>query len=425
MVNEINLVSLGNTNIQFIDGDRGKNYPQKTDFYKNGYCVFLNTGNVKPDGFDFSDLYYITQEKDEILNKGRVQLNDIVLTTRGTVGNVAIFDDQVPFKKIRINSGMVIIRCSNRFYPYFLYSFFRSSLFKSQCGLNGSGSAQPQLPISAIKNIKIPEFNLKTQQSIAAVLSALDKKIALNKQINTRLEEMAKTLYDYWFVQFDFPDANGKPYKSSGGEMVFDETLKREIPKGWEVKSLGEIALTSSGGTPTSTVQEYYKGGNIPWINSGELNNNFIVYTDNFITQTGMDNSSAKLVSEKSILLAMYGATAGKTSLISFKTTTNQAICSILPKDMNYRVYIKSYLDNMYLYLVQLSSGSARDNLSQDKIKRLHLVIPESGILEIFSNVTEDFYKKIENNLKQNYHLTQIRDFLLPMLMNGQVSVAE
>ena len=286
-------------------------------------------------------------------------------------------------------------------------------------------SAQPGLSVNTLSKIELKLPDKKTQDSIFSLLSALDKKIALNKQINARLEEMAKTLYDYWFVQFDFPDANGKPYKSSGGEMVFDETLKREIPKGWEVKSLGEIASTSSGGTPTSTVQEYYKDGNIPWVNSGELNNNFIVHTDNFITQTGMDNSSAKLVSEKSILLAMYGATAGKTSLISFKTTTNQAICSILPKDMNYRVYIKSYLDNMYLYLVQLSSGSARDNLSQDKIKRLHLVIPESGILEIFSKVTEDFYKKIETNLKQNHHLTQLRDFLLPMLMNGQVSVAE
>lgn len=286
-------------------------------------------------------------------------------------------------------------------------------------------SAQPGLSVNTLSKIELKLPDKKTQDSIFSLLSALDKKIALNKQINARLEEMAKTLYDYWFVQFDFPDANGKPYKSSGGEMVFDETLKREIPKGWEVKSLGEIASTSSGGTPTSTIQEYYKGGNIPWINSGELNNNFIVHTDNFITQTGMDNSSAKLVSEKSILLAMYGATAGKTSLISFKTTTNQAICSILPKDMNYRVYIKSYLDNMYLYLVQLSSGSARDNLSQDKIKRLHLVIPESGILEIFSKVTEDFYKKIETNLKQSHHLTQLRDFLLPMLMNGQVSVAE
>jgi restriction modification system DNA specificity domain protein len=284
-------------------------------------------------------------------------------------------------------------------------------------------SAQPGLSVNTLSKIELKLPDKETQDSIFSLLFSLDKKIALNKQINARLEEMAKTLYDYWFVQFDFPDANGKPYKSSGGEMVFDETLKRKIPKGWEVKSLGEIALTSSGGTPTSTVQEYYKGGNIPWVNSGELNNNFIVHTDNFITQTGMDNSSAKLVSEKSILLAMYGATAGKTSLISFKTTTNQAICSILPKDMNYRVYIKSYLDNMYLYLVQLSSGSARDNLSQDKIKRLHFVIPESGILEIFSKVTEDFYKKIETNLKQSHHLTQLRDFLLPMLMNGQVSV--
>lgn len=323
------------------------------------------------------------------------------------------------------SADVLAIRANAEIDSHFLfYALFRDDFF-IHAMKGAKGTKMPRGDKAQIMEFKIPVFDLKTQQSIAAVLSALDKKIALNEQINARLEEMAKTLYDYWFVQFDFPDANGKPYKSSGGEMVFDETLKREIPKGWEVKSLGEIASTSSGGTPTSTVQEYYKGGNIPWVNSGELNNNFIVHTDNFITQTGMDNSSAKLVSEKSILLAMYGATAGKTSLISFKTTTNQAICSILPKDMNYRVYIKSYLDNMYLYLVQLSSGSARDNLSQDKIKRLHLVIPESVILEIFSKVTEDFYKKIETNLKQNHHLTQLRDFLLPMLMNGQVSVAE
>ena len=323
------------------------------------------------------------------------------------------------------SADVLAIRANAETDSHFLfYALFRDDFF-IHAMKGAKGTKMPRGDKAQIMEFKIPVFDLKTQQSIAAVLSALDKKIALNKQINTRLEEMAKTLYDYWFVQFDFPDANGKPYKSSGGEMVFDETLKREIPKGWEVKSLGEIASTSSGGTPTSTVQEYYKGGNIPWVNSGELNNNFIVHTDNFITQTGMDNSSAKLVSEKSILLAMYGATAGKTSLISFKTTTNQAICSILPKDMNYRVYIKSYLDNMYLYLVQLSSGSARDNLSQDKIKRLHLVIPESGILEIFSKVTEDFYKKIETNLKQNHYLTRLRNFLLPMLMNGQVSVAD
>lgn len=361
---------------------------------------------------------YPVQSSNGILgyhNEYKVKAPGITIGRSGTVGIPHLITKNF----FPHNTALYVkdFKGNNVHYIYYLLKNLKLNEYKT-------GSGVPTMNRNHLHPLKIKAFtDSKYQKSIAAVLSALDKKIALNKQINARLEEMAKTLYDYWFVQFDFPDANGKPYKSSGGEMVFDETLKRKIPKGWEVKSLGEIALTSSGGTPTSTVQEYYKGGNIPWVNSGELNNNFIVHTDNFITQTGMDNSSAKLVSEKSILLAMYGATAGKTSLISFKTTTNQAICSILPKDMNYRVYIKSYLDNMYLYLVQLSSGSARDNLSQDKIKRLHLVIPESGILGIFSNVTEDFYKKIEKNLKQNHHLTQLRDFLLPMLMNGQVSV--
>ena len=407
MVNEINLVSLGNTNIQFIDGDRGKNYPQKTDFYKNGYCVFLNTGNVKPDGFDFSDLYYITQEKDEILNKGRVQLNDIVLTTRGTVGNVAIFDDQVPFKKIRINSGMVIIRCSNRFYPYFLYSFFRSSLFKSQCGLNGSGSAQPQLPISAIKNIKIPEFNLKTQQSIAAVLSALDKKIALNKQINARLEEMAKTLYDYWFVQFDFPDANGKPYKSSGGEMVFDETLKRKIPKGWEVKNLGDWAEIRKGTLITEKTAN--TNGDIKVISAGV---DFSYYHD-------VANRP-----RNTITISASGANAGFVNFwrepifaCDCTTITNRVIGSTL--------YILNFLKIVQDFIYQQARGSAQPHVYPKDIEGLKIIVPPDLLLKRFSKFVENWNLKIANNEKQNHQLTQLHDFLLPMLMNGQVSVAE
>lgn len=393
---------------------------KEPESYGESYLFITPSDNFENKYID-KTIRSLSEYGKNVLNGKLLKENSVLVTCIGSaMGKVAL--NKFPaVTNQQINSIEVKEAFSSDYIYYCLknnYTLFRNAASGSTALPILNKTDFEELPIKIHKN-------LKNQQSIAAVLSALDKKIALNKQINARLEEMAKTLYDYWFVQFDFPNADGKPYKSSGGEMVFDETLKREIPKGWEVKSLGEIALTSSGGTPTSTVQEYYKGGNIPWINSGELNNNFIVHTDNFITQTGMDNSSAKLVSEKSILLAMYGATAGKTSLISFKTTTNQAICSILPKDMNYRVYIKSYLDNMYLYLVQLSSGSARDNLSQDKIKRLHLVIPESGILEIFSNVTEDFYKKIEKNLKQNHQLTQLRDFLLPMLMNGQVSVAE
>lgn len=426
MANEINLVSLGDTKIQFIDGDRGKNYPQKTDFYKNGYCVFLNTGNVKSDGFDFSDLNYITQEKDEILNKGKVQLNDIVLTTRGTVGNVAIFDEQVPFKEIRINSGMVIIRCSNRFYPYFLYSFFRSSLFKSQCGLNGSGSAQPQLPISAIKNIKIPEFNLKTQQSIAAVLSALDKKIALNKQINARLEEMAKTLYDYWFVQFDFPDANGKPYKSSGGEMVFDETLKREIPKGWEVKSLGEIVNFKNGINYSSDDV----GGSVSYIvNVRDVSNSsiFIHEDDLDIVNLQSDKLQAYQIKENTILVARSG-NPGATRLL---VNTNKLVvyCGFIiaaePKESNLLNLLFWFLKNQEERISDISAGTVLKNVSQDVLKRGCIVIPDKFILNKFNEFNRNIFAEISSMIKQNHQLTQLRDFLLPMLINGQVSVAE
>lgn len=417
MVNKISLVSLGNTNVQFIDGDRGKNYPQKTDFYKNGYCVFLNTGNVKPDGFDFSDLYYITQEKDEILNKGRVQLNDIVLTTRGTVGNVAIFDDQVPFKKIRINSGMVIIRCSNRFYPYFLYSFFRSSLFKSQCGLNGSGSAQPQLPISAIKNIKIPEFNLKTQQSIAAVLFVLDKKIALNKQINARLEEMAKTLYDYWFVQFDFPDANGKPYKSSGGEMVFDETLKREIPKGWAVKSLNQVADIVMGQSPDGASYNLEQEGTIFFQGSTDFDWRF--------PNVRQYTTSPTRFAQKGDILLSVRAPVGDLNISPFECCIGRGLAALRSKSGNnsFLFYVMKYFKTVFER--RNTEGTTFGSITKDDLHSLKLAVPADKVLEKYNEISSKYDEMIFIRSQQNHQLTQLRDFLLPMLMNGQVSVAE
>ncbi|XWY20369.1 restriction endonuclease subunit S [Bisgaard Taxon 45] len=293
-------------------------------------------------------------------------------------------------------------------------------------GNKKSGSGVPTMNRNHLHPLKIKAYtDLQTQQKIAQVLSTLDRKIALNQQINAELEKMAKTLYDYWFVQFDFPDENGNPYKSSGGEMVYNPELKRDVPKGWEVKKLGDIAKTGSGGTPKSTVSEYYENGNIPWINSGELNNSFIVSTENYISQLGLENSSAKIFPKNSILMAMYGATAGKTSIITFEATTNQAICSIMPNDKRLTFYLKIALSDLYLYLISLSSGSARDNLSQDKIKDLIIIVPNQEVIKKYANITENILNKITFNLHENKKLTQLRDFLLPMLMNGQVEVVD
>lgn len=169
---------------------------------------------------------------------------------------------------------------------------------------------------------------------------------------------------------------------------------------------LGDIAKTGSGGTPKSTVAEYYDGGKIPWINSGELNQSFINSTKNFITQAGLANSSAKLFPPQTVLLAMYGATAGKASLLEIEASTNQAICAIMPdKNILNPLFLKYKLDTMYGYLVGLSTGSARDNLSQDGIKALELNIPSLLEQQKIAAVLSALDSKIALNKKMNQKL--------------------
>ena len=241
--------------------------------------------------------------------------------------------------------------------------------------------------------------------------------------INQNLEAMAKQLYDYWFVQFDFPNEEGKPYKSSGDKMVWNEKLKREIPEGWDISLIKDIATTYSGGTPKSTNIEYYDNGEIAWINSGELNSPIITKTTNYITKCGLENSSAKLYPSNSILVAMYGATAGKVSLLTFEACSNQAVCGVIPTIENMLYYVYFHISSLYSHFITLSTGSARDNISQDTIKNILLPIPTRNILKLFDEKIGSIYQTIVNNYQQIDSLTKQRDELLPLLMNGQVSV--
>ena len=234
---------------------------------------------------------------------------------------------------------------------------------------------------------------------------------------------MAKQLYDYWFVQFDFPNEEGKPYKSSGGKMVWNDKLKREIPMDWNEAKIKDIAHTYSGGTPTSTNQDYYADGNIPWINSGELNNSIITSTSNFITELGLNNSSAKLYPKNTILVALYGATAGKVSLLSFEACSNQAVCAIIPTEKISTTYIRYCLSSSYDHFITLSSGSARDNISQDTIKNTVLPLPHIDILKKYEIIAKPIIDMVIANQNEIENLTKQRDELLPLLMNGQVSV--
>lgn len=339
----------------------------------------------------------------------------ILLPRKGTLSNIMYVNESF-WTVDTMYYAVVNDKSADAFY---LYSYL------SQLDLSNldSGSTLPSMTKSAYESIVVKLPDLKIQKAVATILFNIRKKLETNNKINQELEAMAKTLYDYWFVQFDFPDQNGKPYKSSGGKMVYHPELKREIPEGWGVAKVEDIAQTGSGGTPKSTNVSYYSNGEIPWINSGELEQTVITSTSNFITEEGLNNSSAKLFPSGTILVAMYGATAGKVSFLTFEASTNQAICAIMLTDIRMRYYLKNVIEDLYQYLVKLSTGSARDNLSQDMIKNIKVVIPSNDILDRFYDFSNNIIKEITKKQQENEQLTQLRDWLLPMLMNGQVKV--
>lgn len=181
---------------------------------------------------------------------------------------------------------------------------------------------------------------------------------------------------------------------------------KRITPKGWKEITLADVFITSSGATPLSTETSYYENGTIPWINSGELASPYIYATKNFISQAGFDNSSTEMYPIDTVLVAMYGATAGKASLLKMEACTNQAICAILPNKDYSSTFLKYSIDSLYDHLVSLSSGSARDNLSQAELKKLKLIMPhtkseQNKLIYILTSIDH----KIELNRAINQNL--------------------
>ena len=411
-MSEWKFLTLKEAELEFIDGDRGINYPKKSELLLEGDCVFLNTGNVRQNSFDFSNLDFITKEKDNLLRNGKLQRDDIVLTTRGTVGNVALYSQEVPFSNIRINSGMVIIRVNKNFWhPYFVYLFFQSHLFKKQISRLISGSAQPQLPISILETVSIPQLTLDEQKEIIFNIKSIDQKIQINNQINQELETMAKTLYDYWFVQFDFPDQNGKPYKSSGGKMVYNPELKRQIPEGWGVEKLGDITIChDSKRVPLSSNDRELVKGEIPYYGATGI----MDYVNNYIFE-----GDYVLMAEDGSVMTEKGTPI--LQRISGKNWVNNHAHVLEP--------IKNYSCKLLMMLLKdvsvmkIKTGSIQMKINQENMNKIVVpAIPLELLFEINQKL-EVIDKQQLNLIEENKQLTQLRDWLLPMLMNGQVKV--
>ena len=398
---------------EIIDGDRGKNYPKQDEFYPQGYCLFLNTGNVTKEGLIFEENQFIMKEKDEALRKGKLKRGDIVYTTRGTVGNAGYYNSSVPYENVRINSGMVILRSNGEIVDArFLYQILKSEYYRPYFKQYCTGSAQPQLPIKNFSQIYLNVPDIKTQHRIADILSVYDDLIENNQKQIKLLEEAAQRFYKEWFVDLRFP----------GHENT---KIMDGVPEGWRVASIADICDTVGGGTPSTKIQSYYEKGDILWVTPTDITRNFslaLLDTEKKITPEGLKNSSAKMLPAETILMTSR-ASVGFFGMCKYEACTNQGFISCIPKRENLQMYLLFNLKSRVEEIRQKAGGSTYLEISKTVFRELKIILPKDEVLAEYQKNVHDIFDEIYCRTEMIKSFVDMRNRLLPKLMSGEVEV--
>jgi len=404
--------------------------------------IVLNQKCIRNNKIDFSFAQFIDDKKsyneDKFLRVGDLLVNS---TGQGTAGRVAMVDYIPEGYKIIVDSHILVLRTNDFFDSKCLnYSLF-SIESMLQTFMDGS-TGQGEFDKIRLFNVKVGySIDNKIQQKIAAVLSALDDKIEINNKINAELEAMAKTLYDYWFVQFDFPNEVGKPYKSSGGKMVYNPILKREIPEGWEVSVFNDwIKQTKTGDWGKEELEGNYtervfcvRGADINGLNGkGEVK-----APERYILK---NNLSKKLEDNDFIIEISGGSPTQSTARIALLTKETlerfdtNVVCSnfckaVTLKETVYAFNFQQEWQRLYdagvFFGFEGKTSGIKNFLFDSFMDSYHIVKPPKELAQKYNSFAKELEKKKQSNLKQNQELAQLRDWLLPMLMNGQVKVED
>ena len=386
-------------------------------YVENSDYPFINGNNLKG-GF-----IEISQETKRVsrseFEKHYIEFDEktLFLSINGTLGSLAKYRGE----SVILGKSAAYIKCT-KINVDFLYYYLQLKAIQQQMWNVATGSTIKNLSLESIRNLKIPTPSGTEQIRIAAILSTLDAKIDSNNRINAVLEVIAKTVYDYWFVQFDFPDANGQPYKSSCGKMVYDTTLKREIPAGWKAANILAVADLLGGGTPTKTKPEYWNG-NIPFFTPTDADGTIYKFsTADYITEKGLNESSTKLFKKHTVFITARGS-VGRLVFAGVDMAMNQSCYALRTKPGISHTYLFFLAKELIHHLQVKSSGSVFDSIVSNDIEFTNLAIPKDDVVKKFGVIVEPILERIANNTKENLQLTQLRDWLLPMLMNGQVTI--
>jgi type I restriction enzyme S subunit len=421
--------------VDCIIDNRGKTVPTS-----NTGIPLIATNCIK-----FSSLYpvfenvrYINEDTYENWFRSHLQPDDILFVNKGTPGRCCLVPDPVNFVGAQ---DMVGLRFKKHLNPYYMLAILRSKEILKTIENNHVGLVIAHFRKQELVKLKLPIVSCNLRNKIGDFYRATSVKIELNNKINTELEKMAKTLYDYWFVQFDFPDANGKPYKSSGGEMVNNAILKRAIPKSWEVKNLSSfIGNDKSGDWGKENKEGNYiqkvecvRGADINGINGkGEIK---------APTRYILEKNSHKILAPNDFVVEISGGSpvqsTGRIACITddvLQRFSNPLICSNFCKavSLNSSDEVFYFLcswnrayDNSILFSFEGKTSGIKNLLFDDFVTAYMVAKPTECLLKEFNEKISLFEKKRQENLKQNQELAQLRDWLLPMLMNGQVTVGD
>jgi len=404
-------------------------FPFKSEYFSDEATQFivLTPGNFYEEG-GFKrqagkEKFYTEDIPEEYLHQAGDLIVAMTEQAAGLLGSCA----RVPESGIYLHNQRLglVTTDSKKILRDYIYHLFKTKTVREQIRLTSSGSKVKHTSPERIYDVRVPLPTVLEQQNIVALLDALETKIELNNRINAELEAMAKTLYDYWFVQFDFPDANGKPYKTSGGTLVYNPTLKREIPEGWEASNVLKVAHLLGGGTPTKTKKEYWNGA-IPFFTPTDSDKNiFSVETEDYITAEGLKKSSTRLFEPYTVFITARGS-VGRLALNAVPMAMNQSCYALRAKDGISYTFLFFLIKELIHHLEVKASGSVFNSIVSNDIEYTNLALPsDTTLMEKYAAIVEPIFEKIESTTKENKKLSSLRDWLLPMLMNGQVTVGE
>lgn len=371
----------------------------------------------------FENVRYVTDETLQHWFRAQLQPNDILFVNKGTPGRVCLVPNPVTFCAAQ---DMIGLRANPAKINYkYLFAVLRSSYIQKKIENFHVGIVIPHFKKTDLYNLLIPIVDETSQNAIGDLYINLSEKIELNNKINEELEQMAKLLFDYWFVQFDFPDENGKPYKSSGGKMTYNPQLKREIPDGWEVTKLQENLTLLKDGTHNPPKRQ--KTG-IPLLMGNMFGNSFLSFSNaTFISENDYNFIHSKYQPKPNDIIMTKIGTIGKINLLTENDVPLAIHCNsaLLRTNELFHNYLFYFLKSTYFYsfLKQYAAKTIQEYINLEQLGNILIIVPPNNIVKQFSNIVLPIITKQKNIHLENQQLAELRDWLLPMLMNGQVKI--